>query len=207
MMEVISLNEAKAILQWLHADENLAIKVAKEILPKPCRDMMASTMRQSAVYAGKFLAFGLANDFIDDNTTASIEDIQKVKANIMKERIVNVESFSVKSLRDAAIILRGAVGIQPNQHLIQERLEEIMESIDSFVYGLTPLIRALNQAKRIFSTHRYKELQKFLFVLSDGDPTDGSNAPIYLLEKLGVKTTCCYITQNHIINPKKIIQY
>ena len=204
MMEVISLNEAKAILQWLHAGENLAIKVAKEILPKPCRDMMASTMRQSAVYAGKFLTFGLANDFIDDNTTASIEDIQKVKANIMKERIVNVESFSVKSLRDAAIILRGAVGIQPNQHLIQERLEEIMESIDSFVYGLTPLIRALNQAKRIFSTHRYKELQKFLFVLSDGDPTDGSNAPIYLLEKLGVKTTCCYITQNHIINPKKL---
>ena len=204
MMKVISLNEAKAILQWLHEDENLAIKVATKILPSPCRDRMVSTMRQSAVYAGKFLTFGLAKNFIDDNTTASIEDILKVKADIMKERIVKVEAFSVKSLRDAAIVLKGAVGIQPNQHLSQERLEEIMEGIDSFVYGLTPLIRALNQAKRIFSTHRYKELQKVLFVLSDGDPTDGSNAPTYQLEKLGVKTICCYITQNHIINPKQL---
>ena len=204
MVEVISLNEAKTILQWLRADKNLAKKVATEILPTACRDMTPTMMRQSAVFAGSILPLGFASNWIDDKTTASIEDIMKVKTNIMKEMIVNVEAFPVKSLRDAAIILRGAVGIQPNQHLSQERLEEIMEGIDSFVYGLTPLIRALNQTKVIFSTYRYNELHKFLFVLSDGDPTDGFNAPTYQLEELGVKIICCYITQNHIINPKQL---
>ena len=206
MMEVFSFTEAKTILHWFHTDQELVKQVATEILPTPCRSRVATGARQSAINVANALPFVDANNFIDNRATASEEDIFKVKTAIFQEQIANVKAFSVKSLRDAAIILRGAVGIQPNQYLSQERIKEIMDGIEPFVYGLTPLMKALDQVKKIFSIPRYKKLRKFLIVLSDGDPTDGDgcNAPTIQLEELGVKTICCYITQNDINNPKQL---
>ena len=204
MMQVFSFTEAKAVLHWFRTDKELVKQVATQILPIPCRSRVATGAPRKAIDVANALPFVDANDFINNKATASEEDIIKVKTAIFQEQIANVKAFSVRSLRDAAIILRGAVGKQPNQYLSQERIEKIIKDIEPFVYGLTPLIKAIVQAKTIFSTPRYKELRKFLMVLSDGDPTDGNNPPTIQLEELDVKTICCYITQNHIENPKQL---
>ena len=203
VMEAVSFHDGKYILQHLKADKNLTRKVATEILPESCRSSFNKKQGVSISNA-KGLFYTTFNHF----TKASIEDIidinTKIKAlcgTVSKSVIINnqighVDASSVKSLRDAAVILRGSVGMQPSKGISQERINEVMEVIEPFVFGKTPLIEALNKSKKIFSTPQYKKFQKFLFVLSDGGPTDGDKAPIYQLEELGVKTISCFITQN-----------
>ena len=79
-----------------------------------------------------------------------------------------------------------------------------MENIEPFIYGETPLNASLNQALNIFSSAQYKENRKVLFVLSDGIPADRGRPPIDKLKLLDVQTISCYITSQHINNPKQL---
>lgn len=145
-----------------------------------------------------------AEHAIDKYATATNDDIQNVVRDIIVQKIIDVKPSSVRSVRDASNILKGAVGLECNESLTKKRVDEIMANIEPFIYGRTPLIKALNEAYSIFSDGRYKHCNKILFVLSDGQPTDGSNPPISKLEELGVQTVGCYITQGHLDNPRQL---
>ena len=62
----------------------------------------------------------------------------------------------------------------------------------------------MNQAINIFLAAQYKKCQKFLVILSDCNPTDGTTPPKIKLKELGVQTISCYITQKHIDQPKQL---
>ena len=79
-----------------------------------------------------------------------------------------------------------------------------MENTEPFIYGETPLNTSLNQALYIFSSAQYKENRKFLFVLSDGMPTDRGRPRTDKLKHLDVQTVSCYITSNYIENPRQL---
>ena len=154
--------------------------------------------------AGAVTAATGAEQAIDKYATATNDDIKNVVRDIIRQKIIDVEPSSVKSIRDASSILKGAVGLECNQNLTKKRIDEIMANIEPFIYGRTPLIKTLNEVYSIFSIGQYKHYNKVLFVLSDGKPADGSNPPVSKLEELGVQTVGCYITQEHLENPRQL---
>ena len=188
----VSGEKAKIILNWLRTDQNLSKKVALEILPSPCRNRVKT-------YGCRIIV-----GCIKSTVTATKEDIEQVVHQIIALKIPDVTQSSVKNLKEASAILKGSVGLEPHQHLTKDRIHEIMENIEPFIYGETPLNASLNQALNIFSSAQYKENRKFLFVLSDGISTDRGRPPIDKLKVLDVQTISCYITSQHIDNPKQL---
>ena len=79
-----------------------------------------------------------------------------------------------------------------------------MDNLEPFIYGETPLITSLNKALNLFSAEQYMGYRKFLFIISDGSPTDGDKPPTEKLNLLGVQIISCYVTQKHIDNPRQL---
>ena len=118
----------------------------------------------------------------------------------------NVEIHSIFRVQDASSIIRGCFN---EKELSAERKQELCENIEPFIYCLTPLYEALEKATNLFEGHSSK--RKLLFVLSDGEPTDGDNSDINKLNKImsklrkaGVKIVSCFITGSTDIQPKRL---
>ena len=190
VQEVVSEEKAKIILNWLLTDQIFKEHVAKKILPRPCRH------KTTKKFVSPF------------KNRATKEDIEKVVQEMIIQKIPDVTQSSVKDLREASNILIGSSETEPNQPLTKERIEEIKGIIKPLIYGETPLRKSLNKAANIFSARQYKQCHKFLFVLSDGNLTDGGqDVPIPSIPKLkqsGVQIISCYVTQNRIEQPKRL---
>ena len=103
--------------------------------------------------------------------------------------------------KDASEILRGSVG---QQELTDDRTNEIYDEVKPFIYGgCTPLIESLRQAVNLFRDNSDTQY-KLLFVLSDGQPTDGNDPPLNELTDLGVNVVSCYITRRPIEEPRRL---
>ncbi|XP_076128276.1 uncharacterized protein LOC143109427 [Alosa pseudoharengus] len=105
------------------------------------------------------------------------------------------------TVHEAQEILRGSVG---DRELTDERVDELMEAVKLFIYGGTPLMKALNHARKLFALPQYREHHKLLFVLSDGQPTDGDDPPLTALSALGVTVVSCFITDRSISDPLRL---
>lgn len=81
------------------------------------------------------------------------------------------------------------------------------EYIETLIYGNTPMCKALSLIKDRFEeekkTIRFSPHQLVLFLVSDGEPTDGN--PLIQTEKLkslGITIISCFIAPNDIVAPK-----
>ena len=83
-------------------------------------------------------------------------------------------------------------------------IKKLFDYIKPFIFGGTPMVKALTHAKEIFDVA--KEDQKILFILSDGHSGDGDPFPITKeLRKSGVTIIGCFLTSNHIDHPKSLL--
>ena len=195
--KAVSGEEAKIILNWLRADENLSRKVAMEILPDPCRNKAKTIVRSIMVRSS-------SGGSIKSSVTATKENIEEVVRDIIMLKIPCVNQHSVKNLKEASAILKGSVGIEPNDPLTRKRIDEMIDNIEPFIYGETPLITSLNEALDIFSAEKYTGYRKFLFILSDGSPTDRCRTLTKKIVPSDVQIISCYVTQKHIDNPRQL---
>ncbi len=81
-----------------------------------------------------------------------------------------------------------------------------LQNFEDMVYGGTPMCKALNVVKERFrkelSGHKDKR-DLVLFLLSDGEPTDGNPLSIVReIKAMGVSIICCLIDSKDIIDPK-----
>ena len=85
---------------------------------------------------------------------------------------------------------------------LHKEIEKLTESFKPYIYGDTPMCRSLDSAEAVFSeTNR-----KVLFLLSDGQAKDGDPRPIAArLRQLGVTIVTCFLTSDHIENPKSLL--
>jgi len=125
--------------------------------------------------------------------------------NYILAEVENEEA--VYSAKEASEILHGCVG---EQELTDDRTNELFEKVKPYIYGgCTPLMMSLNQAASLFRGNSGSQY-KLLFVLSDGQPTDGDNPKDSVLselkenENLGVKVICCYVTRRPIREPRRL---
>ncbi|XP_028392636.1 uncharacterized protein LOC114517178 [Dendronephthya gigantea] len=114
---------------------------------------------------------------------------------------------SIFSVHDASRIIHGYIG--ETKELSSARQRELLTSIEPFIYGLTPLYQSLKVAVTLFKREICEN--KILFVLSDGEPTDGKNDDTVQIEQItsqfrdaGVKVVTCFITRSTDIEPKRL---
>ena len=95
--------------------------------------------------------------------------------------------------------------LQENKEASSSRVHEVIDSIKPYIYGGTPMFKALREAKTIFDSSTEIN-QKVLFILSDGKATDED--PTHVAQKLqdsDVTIATCYFTSESIPNPKRLV--
>ena len=180
---------AVLVRKRLESDTEFLQKFVFEILPSPCR------------YANNLVVSGAS--LLRSATGEEIHDVvEKAKCYFLKDVTIR----SIFSVQDASRIIRGCVD---ENELSTERMKELLENVEPFIYGRTPLYESLEKAAEFFERDDSKD--KLLFVLSDGDPTDGSNEDnakirqiISKLSRAGVKVVSCFVTRSTDIQPKRL---
>ena len=87
---------------------------------------------------------------------------------------------------------------------LHDRIHELLEPIKPYIFGETPMCKALNDAHTVFV--KTNASPRVLFLLSDGISTDGDPLPIAqrLRDQLGVIIVTCFLTSEHIDNPRRL---
>ena len=206
---------ATIILENLESDERFCWVFVHELLPTAVRDTETTdshaapgvaTGIRSAAFNRRDSVYSSLASRIKPATKEDIERIvERAKAYIISKgrwiRMKDVGPQSIFSVKDAARIIRG-----DDKKLTAERRRQVLENIEPFIYGLTPLYLSLEKAISLFE--RDTSGKKFLFVLSDGKPTDKSKIDISeianKLKKVKVKIVSCFITTSADIQLKRL---
>lgn len=86
---------------------------------------------------------------------------------------------------------------------LHDKIKELVASIKSYIYGGTPMCKAMRDAENVFNEHYHHGQSKVLFILSDGAAADGDPVPIAKrLRDSGVTIVTCFLTAEVIHNPK-----
>ena len=230
IQEIASDYMATLFLMKLQDDSEFLTKFVNEFLPSACREMVSrSTTILGSIGMAAMSASLISNPItalaaavtvvmvgsnaedqavwgISNARPATREDIhevvEKAKCYFLKE----VQTNSIFSVEEASRIIRGHVN---EKELSTGRKQELLENVEPFIYGRTPLFESLEEATKLFKRDISKD--KLLFVLSDGDPSDGSNEDsgkikqiTSKLTKAGVTIVSCFITKSTDIHPKHL---
>ena len=80
---------------------------------------------------------------------------------------------------------------------------EIINSVEKYIYGCTPMCKSLDLSTKVFENKN--EIEKILFILSDGQSTDGNPVPLCKnLKNLNVKIVTCLISESNLQFKKKL---
>jgi hypothetical protein len=83
-----------------------------------------------------------------------------------------------------------------------------MDDIAELIFGMTPMRTALDTVLARFTTEirtRPADTLSTLFLLSDGEPTDGSpREGISAIRRLGVTVVACFVTEHDIADPRTL---
>ncbi|XP_028410702.1 uncharacterized protein LOC114533385 [Dendronephthya gigantea] len=204
--KVIDSHLIAIALDRLMSEEEFPSIFVQDILPPGCRNKSpafwpAEMFEDLGVFAFSYI--------VPKATEKDIKTIveKTVKYFKSKKRLVNVGSHSIYSVQDASRIIRGCVGEKEVSELSEERKKELLEQIEPYIYGGTPLFESLEKATRLFEQTTAEN--KLLFVLSDGEPADGRH---FLsvehftsrLARAGVYIVSCYITETTDISAKHL---
>jgi hypothetical protein len=83
------------------------------------------------------------------------------------------------------------------------QLSTLVDSIEPYIYGNTPMCEALRSTLDTFRSSAHQ--QKILFLLSDGESTDGN--PVEFAQQLhdnNVIVFACLLTSNNISHPRRL---
>jgi hypothetical protein len=89
-----------------------------------------------------------------------------------------------------------------------ESKEDVIEDLESLIYGNTPMRGALQVIQQRFQKELLnlpKDTISILFILSDGEPTDGD--PLMYANQLkssGINIISCFLTNKNITDPRKL---
>ena len=141
-------------------------------------------------------------------TVTEIKEVmEKVKTDLLKK---SVDQDSIFNVQNASYVLHGYVD---KGELSEERSQELLQNVEPYIYGETPLYQSIAKATQMFEANerRFSNHKKLLFVLSDGDPSDGSatdgesiNRALSRLTTAGVTVVSCFVTESTEIDPRRL---
>ena len=155
------------------------------------------TQESEAALVHRSQAYKLAREIIENArvpiveqpTPRPVQDVSELLDYLLLQSKVSSSAFA--SARSS-----------PSESL-HDRIHEFLEHIKPYIYGGTPMCKALNDAVSVFK--KTNSNPKVLFVLSDGQSADGNPRPIaQQLRGLGVTIVTCFLTSDHIDNPRRL---
>jgi len=210
LLKVVDDDTAAAVLYYLKKDCDFMEKFVFRCLPRECREFSNSSTETVYAIAGKLPIFGsnLQSWGTEESVQEAIEKGKRLIAETRRRKaaefqVVDVSNVAIMSVHDASEILHVSVG---DQELTNERVDELLETIEPLIYGLTPLMKAMHHSLDLFSYEKFADHKKLLFILSDGMPTDAdeNDPPLENLSDLGVTVVSCFITNQKLSDPRHL---
>ena len=201
---VFTRHKASLFLKKAESDEDFPKTFVQMCLPPKCRVFPGGALEAQLLTGAEHACASVWSSIRE----ATEEDIQGAltKAQPLlvsfKPRIFNVKK--------ASDVLHGYID---EGELSKERSRELLEKVEPYIYGATPLYQAIRTATKCFEKHAstFQSHKKLLFVLSDGDPTDGGENDSAAKEKVatrlenaGVTVVGCFVTQSKTIQPRQM---
>ena len=201
---VFTRHKACLFLEKAESDEDFPKTFVQTCLPPKCRVFPGGALEAQLLTGAEHACASVWSSIRE----ATEEDIQGAltKAQPLlvsfKPRIFNV--------KQASDVLHGYID---EGELSKERSRELLEKVEPYIYGATPLYQAIRTATKCFEKHAstFQSHKKLLFVLSDGDPTDGGENDSAAIKKVatrlenaGVTVIGCFVTQSKTIQPRQM---
>ena len=182
--------EARIVYSRLCSDTTLIRKLI-ELIPLSEATSAKTSAALSSLTPGKVVRESRAYEFVHDIINKGLP-LEKMKQ--LSPRTVQHVSEMLDDL-----LQRNASSSQS----LQDRIQELLEPIKPYIFGETPMCKALEDAETVFKMTN--ATQKALFLLSDGVATDNNPVPIARrLHDLGVTIATCFLAPDHIMlgNPR-----
>ena len=219
--EALTDNLAVVFLNKFKSDQPFLKVFVEECLPPACRDWPEHSREpeprriiitpsyalwELTVRAANSAYATLATTFRTATVADVKEMVEKAKVHLLKK----VDVDSIFNVQDASDVVRGCVG---EKKLTKKRSQELLHSVEPFIYGYTPLYQSIEKAIELFETNAQKFLnhKKLLFILSDGYPSDEDvsdparkDRALSKLTTADVTVVSCFITDSTRIDPRRL---
>ena len=218
-------NLAVVFLNKFKSDQSFLKEFVEKILPPACRDWQESEL-------GPFLGGPLAvagvifrhevkspvlevgqdvfSSVVTTFKTATVADVKEVVEKAKAYLLKKVDVDSIFNVQKASDVVHGCVG---EKKLTKERSQELLHSVEPYIYGYTPLYQSIEKAIELFETNatKFRNHKKLLFILSDGYPSDEDvsdperkDRALSKLTTAGVTVVSCFITDTTQIDPRRL---
>ena len=223
--KALTENLAVVFLKKFKSDQSFLKEFVEKILPPACRDWpepgggkclvlgglacAAGILNPAAALAvGLFLKFAprVGKNVYSSVVTghykkAAVEDVIAVVEEAKTYLLKKVDVDAIFNVQAASNVVHGCVD---EKSLNEEKRRELLERIEPYIYGRTPFFRAIREAMALFQHSKFSDHKKLLFILSDGDPTDGQTISRAVFTAADVTVVSCFITDSTQIDPKRL---
>ena len=205
LLKVVDDSTAAGILHFLKLSSHFTKKFVYDCLPIECRGF-GNIATESSYFVARTVPF-VGSKLQEQATEDSVREVIYKGTQLITETVlasverVSAIKASIRSVQNASEILHASIG---DQELNDNQIDELLKAVEPHIYGGTPLIQAMHHSLRLFSEQEFRNHQKLLFILSDGQPADGDNPPIQTLSCLGVTIACCFITDQGLHDPCRL---
>ncbi|XP_015778868.1 PREDICTED: uncharacterized protein LOC107356762 isoform X1 [Acropora digitifera] len=210
LLKVLDKTTAAGILYYLQRRPNFTRRFVFECLPRECREVVVQPLNLLADLGfwtiGKVPVYNkpLQGWATESSVREAIDKGKKLMEEIRRGMLVAVREATIMSVQSASEILHNSIEEKNEEEIDEKRVDELLEAVEPFIYGGTPLIQAMRHSVDLFSYSQFTNHKKLLFILSDGQPTDGRDPPVQQLCALGVTVVCCFITREGLSDPRRL---
>ena len=219
--EALTDNLAVVFLNKFKSDQPFLKVFVERCLPPACRDWPehsrepeppriiitpSDVLWKLTVRAANSAYASLATTF----RTATVADVKEVVEKAKAYMLKKVDVDSIFNVQDASDVVHGCVD---EKNLTGKRSQELLQSVEPYIYGYTPLYQSIEKAIELFETKAttFRNHKKLLFILSDGYPSDEDvsdperkDRAVSKLTAADVTVVSCFITDSTQIDPKRL---
>ena len=177
------------------------IDIEKEISTRRQR-YEAEARRSASQYSG-LASLARSHGFgglVDSVASSLEEDARKTIRNRITSEIAQVLFERARERGDTTL------SVSELSQLWTSDSSTRFEDMEALVYGNTPMKKAMEYANQRFEREPTTQNEtRILFVISDGEPTDGD--PIEWVNQIkasGVSTVCCFVTDEDLAEPRRL---
>ncbi|XP_015780938.1 PREDICTED: uncharacterized protein LOC107358880 isoform X4 [Acropora digitifera] len=209
LLKVLDETTAASILYYLQRTPNqdFTRRFVFECLPQQCREIVGQARALAKEGGFGFMGFvpfygnylqGWASE---GSVREAINKGKKLMEEIRRGLIVTVSKAAILSVQSASEILHNSIQEKEEEDIDEKWVDDLLEAVEPYIYGRTPLMQAMRHSVDLFSHSEFANHKKLLFILSDGQPTDGWDPPVQQLSDLGVTVVSCLITREGLSDP------
>ncbi len=182
------------------------IKVSQQIITKEeIEELKQRYIREMQSGYGSYSGLGnLAKQYGFGSLVRDVENTVRANAEAEIRRKIMLE---VKRRLEKQLHAIGDTTL-PIEEIARlwESSGEALTNAEELIFGNTPMREGLTEVAKRFARElktRDKDTVPVLFILSDGEPTDGNPLPeLEILKPLGVIVISCFVTDQDIANPR-----